>query len=65
MKLPTLPVHVETATELVRICFRRQDCQDGANSDDNSEEGEERSELVSLSYFFKNFPIFGIYGGRI
>ncbi|KAK4314652.1 hypothetical protein Pmani_014070 [Petrolisthes manimaculis] len=45
IKLSALPIHVETATELVRICFSRLDCQDGANSDDNTEEGEERSEL--------------------
>lgn len=47
MKINSLPVHYQTATELARLCLTRRDLTDTASqhSEDNAEVGEEQNEL--------------------
>lgn len=47
MKIRSLPVHYQTATELARLCLIRRDFSDttSQHSEENAEQGEEQNEL--------------------
>lgn len=68
MKIRSLPVHYQTATELARLCLIRRDFSDLASqhSEENSEEAEEQNELSEgLIHKLENSELYELQPGEV